>query len=80
MPRTTFLVMMVLAGLGTVLTAAYFLRLVRALCQGDPAEHPAAAFAVDLSRIELITWAPLIALTVVLGVWPPLLLNHWNFL
>jgi NADH-quinone oxidoreductase subunit M len=63
-----------------VLTAAYFLRLVRTLCQGDPAEHPAAAFAVDLSRIELITWAPLIALTVVLGVWPPLLLNHWNFL
>ncbi|MFC5266249.1 NuoM family protein [Kribbella qitaiheensis] len=80
LPRTTFLVMMVVAGLGTVLTAAYFLRLVRTLCQGDPAEHPAAAFAVDLSRIELITWAPLIALTVVLGLWPPLLLNHWNFL
>jgi NADH-quinone oxidoreductase subunit M len=80
LPRTTFLVMMVLAGLGTVLTAAYFLRLVRSLCQGDPAEYPAAAFVVDLSRIELITWAPLIALTVVLGLWPPLLLNHWNFL
>ena len=57
-----------------MLTAAYFLRLVRNLCQGDPAEHPAAAFAVDLSRIELITWAPLIALTVLLGVWPGLLL------
>jgi NADH-quinone oxidoreductase subunit M len=69
--------MMVVAGLGTVLTAAYFLRLVRNLCQGDPAEHPAAAFAVDLSRIELITWAPLIILTVLLGVWPGLLLAHW---
>ncbi|GAA1606814.1 NADH-quinone oxidoreductase subunit M [Kribbella sancticallisti] len=77
LPRTSFLVMMVIAGLGTVLTAAYFLRLVRNLCQGDPAEHPAAAFAVDLSRIELITWAPLVALTVLLGVWPGLLLDQW---
>ena len=79
LPRTTFLVMMVIAGLGTVLTAAYFLRLVRKLCQGDPAEHPSSAFAVDLSRIELITWAPLVVLTVALGVWPWVLLDYWNF-
>lgn len=77
--RGTFLTMMVIAGLGTVLTAAYFLRLVRNLCQGDPAEYPATAFAVDVSRIELITWAPLIALTVLLGVWPGLLLDYWNY-
>jgi NADH-quinone oxidoreductase subunit M len=80
LPRATFVTMMVIAGLGTVLTAAYFLRLVRNLCQGDPAENPASAFAVDLSRIELVTWAPLVALTVLLGVWPGLLLNHWNFM
>lgn len=79
LPRTTFLVFMAIAGIGTVLTAAYFLRLIRNLCQGDPAEHPATAFAVDLSRIELITWAPLIALTVVLGVWPWFLLQYWTF-
>ncbi|MFC0628651.1 complex I subunit 4 family protein [Kribbella deserti] len=79
LPRGTFLTMMVIAGLGTVLTAAYFLRLVRNLNQGDPAEYPATAFAVDLSRIELITWAPLVALTVLLGVWPGLLLDYWNF-
>jgi len=77
LPRTTFLVFMVVAGLGTVLTAAYFLRLVRNLCQGDPAENPPAAFAVDLSGIELITWAPLITMTVLLGVWPGLLLQQW---
>jgi NADH-quinone oxidoreductase subunit M len=80
LPRTTYLVMMVIAGLGTVLTAAYFLRLIRNLCQGDPAEHPATAFAVDLSRIELVTWAPLVVLTVVLGFCPWLLLDHWTFL
>lgn len=78
LPRATFLTMMVIAGLGTVLTAAYFLRLVRNLCQGDPAESPSAAFAVDVSRIELVTWAPLVALTVLLGVWPGLLLDHWT--
>ncbi|WP_328990806.1 NADH-quinone oxidoreductase subunit M [Kribbella sp. NBC_01245] len=77
--RGTFLTMMVIAGLGTVLTSAYFLRLVRNLCQGDPAEYPVTAFAVDVSRIELITWAPLIALTVLLGVWPGLLLDYWNY-
>ncbi|MDX6252406.1 MAG: NADH-quinone oxidoreductase subunit [Kribbellaceae bacterium] len=79
LPRATFLVFMVIAGLGTVLTAAYFLRLVRNLCQGDPAEYPAAAFAVDLSRIELITWGPLVLLTVVLGLWPWFLLQYWTF-
>ncbi|TDO43079.1 NADH-quinone oxidoreductase subunit M [Kribbella sp. VKM Ac-2527] len=79
LPRTTFLVFMVIAGLGTVLTAAYFLRLIRNLCQGDPAEYPTTAFAVDLSRIELLTWTPLVALTVVLGLAPWLLLDYWNF-
>jgi NADH-quinone oxidoreductase subunit M len=80
LPRATFVTMMAIAGLGTVLTAAYFLRLVRNLCQGDPAESPSSAFAVDLSRIELIAWAPLVALTVLLGVWPGLLLQHWTSL
>jgi NADH-quinone oxidoreductase subunit M len=80
LPRATFVTMMVIAGLGTVLTAAYFLRLVRNLCQGDPAESPASAFAVDLSRIELLAWGPLVALTVLLGVWPGLLLDHWTSL
>ncbi|MEV6410532.1 NADH-quinone oxidoreductase subunit M [Kribbella sp. NPDC051718] len=79
LPRTTFLVLMVIAGLGAVLTAAYFLKLIRQLNQGDPAENPASAFAVDLSRIELITWAPLVVLTVVLGLWPPFLLDYWTF-
>ncbi len=80
LPRATYLVFMVVAGIGTVLTAAYFLRLIRNLCQGDPAENPASAFAVDISRIELITWTPLIVLTVLLGVWPGLLLHQWGSL
>jgi NADH-quinone oxidoreductase subunit M len=80
LPRPTFLVLMAVAGVGTVITAAYFLRLVRNLCQGDPAKYPSTTFALDLSRIELVTWAPLVVLTVLLGVWPALLLDHWTFL
>ncbi|GAA1157037.1 NADH-quinone oxidoreductase subunit M [Kribbella jejuensis] len=80
LPRTTFVVLMVIAGLGAVLTAAYFLRLIRNLCQGDPAEYPPTAFAVDLSRIELVTFGPLAVLTVFLGLWPFTLLNEWMFL
>lgn len=77
LPRATYLLMMVVAGLGTVLTAAYFLRLVRNLCQGDPAQYPAAWFAVDMGRTELVTWTPLVTLTVVLGLWPGLLLDQF---
>ncbi len=80
LPRATFLVLMAVAGVGTVITAAYFLRLVRNLCQGDPAKYPTTTFALDLSRIELVTWAPLVVLTVLLGVWPALLLDYWTFL
>jgi NADH-quinone oxidoreductase subunit M len=80
LPRGTFVTMMAVAGIGTVLTAAYFLRLIRNLCQGDPLEHPRSEFVLDLSRIEFLSWAPLIVLTVLLGLWPALLLNHWTFL
>jgi len=80
LPRATFLTLMVIAGVGTVLTAAYFLRLVRNLCQGDPAQYPSTTFAVDLSRIELVTWTPLIVLTVLLGLWPALLIDRWVLL
>ena len=80
LPRGTYLTLMAVAGAGTVLTAAYFLRLVRNLCQGDPIEYPRSDFVLDLSRIELATWAPLVLLTVLLGVWPALLLDHWALL
>jgi NADH-quinone oxidoreductase subunit M len=80
LPRGTFVTMMAVAGIGTVLTAAYFLRLIRNLCQGDPLEHPRSEFVLDLSRIEFLSWAPLVVFTVLLGLWPALLLNHWTFL
>ncbi|MDH4353851.1 MAG: NADH-quinone oxidoreductase subunit M [Actinomycetota bacterium] len=68
---TLFRVLMVLAALGTVLTAAYFLKVLRQLGQGEPTD----VTAPDLTRLEAATWLPLAALIVVLGLFPGVLLS-----
>ncbi|MEQ7007103.1 NADH-quinone oxidoreductase subunit M [Actinopolymorpha sp. B17G11] len=72
--RTTYIVLMVLAGLGAVLTAAYFLVLVRRICQGSDTIGPSlvqnGAALRDVTAIEVWSWAPLVALTLVLGLYP----------
>lgn len=96
--RPAFLTFMVLAGLGTLLTAAYLLLVVRRVCMGgsvdlagaavlgaadpggetgaDPDGTPAPAPAVpDLARYEYAAWTPLVALTVLAGLWPAALLG-----
>lgn len=66
--RSTYVVLMVLAGFGAVLTAAYFLVLVRRLCQGS--DRAASSTVRDVTAIEVWSWAPLVALTLVLGLYP----------
>jgi NADH-quinone oxidoreductase subunit M len=68
--RSTYVVLMVLAGLGAVLTAAYFLVLVRRLCQGQDPGPTASSTVRDVTAIEVWSWAPLVALTLVLGLYP----------
>ena len=97
LPGGTYAVLAVLAALGIVLTAAYFLALMRGLLQGTPpAVQPvnedvpsielataevapgtgqAGALRDDVDTWEWTAWAPLAALTVVLGVAPGLLLS-----
>ncbi|MFK0292019.1 NuoM family protein [Streptomyces sp. NPDC090442] len=86
--RPAFLTFMALAGLGTLLTAAYLLLVVRRVCMGGtlkaataPGETggPAPAPAVpDLARYEYAAWGPLAALTVLAGLWPAALLGLTN--
>jgi len=73
--RPTFLVLMVIGGLGAVLTAGYFLLLLKRVCQGEPA-GPAAAVGGhrDVTVLEAWCWAPLVLATVVLGLYPKALL------
>jgi NADH-quinone oxidoreductase subunit M len=62
----------VLAALGGALAAAYFLRLLRRVTHGPPAariSQPALAGA------ELVAWAPLVALALVVGLVPAAVLS-----
>lgn len=72
--RSLFLVLMVIAGLGAVLTAAYFLALVRRLCQGEDTVGARLAGVADVTRVEALVWAPLVLLTIVLGLYPKAIL------
>jgi NADH-quinone oxidoreductase subunit M len=80
--RSAFLTFMALAGLGTLLTAAYLLTVVRRICMGDPqASAPAEPAAdqvtlgLDVRRYEFASWTPLVALTVLAGLWPAAILG-----
>ncbi|GAA2298995.1 NADH-quinone oxidoreductase subunit M [Streptomyces violaceusniger] len=79
--RPAYLTYMALAAFGTLLTAAYMLIVVRRVCMGDhpiepgtgsEAERPALA---DVHGHEFAAWSPLVALTVLAGLWPAALLG-----
>jgi NADH-quinone oxidoreductase subunit M len=77
--RPAFLTFMAIGAFGTLLTAAYLLVVVRRVCMG--ARPPAAAdeqrpepFA-DIRAYEFAAWTPLVALTVIAGLWPAVLLG-----
>jgi NADH-quinone oxidoreductase subunit M len=71
--RPAFLTFMAVAGFGTLLTAAYLLVVVRRVCMGvKPQDAPEFA---DVRGYEFAAWTPLVALTVLAGLWPAVLLG-----
>ncbi|MDI6098602.1 NADH-quinone oxidoreductase subunit M [Actinoplanes sp. NEAU-A12] len=62
------------AAVGGALTAAYFLRLLRQLTHG-PATPAVRAVNPAISRVEWLAWAPLVLLTLAVGVVPALVLD-----
>jgi len=83
--RPAYLVFMALAGLGTLLTAAYLLSVVRRVCMGDPTEPTdtsttagPALQLLDVQAYEAAAWTPLVVLTLVAGLWPAVLLGLSN--
>ncbi|MDX2932066.1 NADH-quinone oxidoreductase subunit M [Streptomyces ipomoeae] len=71
--RPAFLTFMTIAAFGTLLTAAYMLIVVRRVCMGAaPQEGPRLA---DVQTYEFAAWTPLVALTVLAGLWPAALLG-----
>ncbi|MFP1627425.1 NuoM family protein [Streptomyces sp. 5K101] len=80
--RPAFLVFMAIAAFGTLLTAAYLLVVVRRVCMGAPSQSIAGptdgrTFAplTDVRGYEFAAWTPLVALTVIAGLWPAVLLG-----
>jgi len=74
LPRGLFLAFMALAGLGTVLTAAYLLMVLRRVAQGSAADAARGPLP-DVAAHEWLAWAPLAVLVMVLGLWPRTLLG-----
>jgi NADH-quinone oxidoreductase subunit M len=73
--RPYFLGLLVVALIGVVMTALYLLVAVRRVCQGQDTFGPKLPVAVgDVTRHEAVSWAPLIGLTILLGLWPGLVL------
>jgi NADH-quinone oxidoreductase subunit M len=63
-----------IAAVGGALTAAYFLRLLRRVTHG-PASPAVAIMPVGLARPELVSWGPLVALALAVGLVPALVLG-----
>ncbi|MFF8598728.1 NuoM family protein [Streptomyces sp. NPDC015232] len=72
--RPAFLTFMAIGAFGTLLTAGYLLVVVRRVCMGGPRPAGEAEIA-DVQGYEFAAWTPLVALTVLAGLWPAVLLG-----
>jgi len=68
-----YLALVVFAAIGTVLTAGYFLWLIQRINLGEPTERWANEPLADVQVIEWVSWLPLLALILALGIFPRLL-------
>jgi NADH-quinone oxidoreductase subunit M len=69
---------MVLGGIGTILTAGYFLWMLQRVNLGTVPERWRDKRFVDVDRVEYISWAPLLVGILLLGVAPALILGMTN--
>jgi NADH-quinone oxidoreductase subunit M len=78
LPRSTYVTLAVIAAFGVILTSAYFLAVMRSMLQAEaavPLSPSALPPARDVHAMEWVAWSPLLAMTLVLGVAPGLLLT-----
>jgi NADH-quinone oxidoreductase subunit M len=73
--RGLFLAFMAVAGVGAVLTAAYFLGMLRRVTQGTVLPAWRAISIRDVTAAEFAVCAPLVLGVVVVGLWPGALLG-----
>ncbi|HEX5950044.1 MAG TPA: NADH-quinone oxidoreductase subunit M, partial [Actinomycetota bacterium] len=70
-----FRVFMVAGGIGTILTAGYFLWMLQRVNMGTVPDRWRETALPDVVATEWISWAPLLLAIVALGVFPRLLLG-----
>jgi NADH-quinone oxidoreductase subunit M len=74
--RPYYLVLMVLAGIGVVLTTTYLVMVVRRVAQGSSFQAwKDAVLLRDATTHELVVWSPVVVLVVAFGLWPSWLLQ-----
>ncbi|MCH8982518.1 MAG: NADH-quinone oxidoreductase subunit M [Acidobacteria bacterium] len=75
LPLGVFRTSMVLAAIGTVLTAGYMLWMLQKVNLGEPSDEWQSHEFHDVDRFEMAAWAPLIVLIVVIGFYPNLVFS-----
>jgi NADH-quinone oxidoreductase subunit M len=73
-----YLALVIIAAIGTVLTAAYFLWLMQRINLGKPLDRWVDEPMDDIQAIEWVAWTPLFVLILALGVYPRLLFGVQN--
>jgi NADH-quinone oxidoreductase subunit M len=73
-----FRTLMVFGGIGTILTAGYFLWMLQRVNLGKVPERWEGKPFGDVTAIEYVSWSPLIAATLILGVVPVLVFGMTN--
>jgi NADH-quinone oxidoreductase subunit M len=68
----TFRVFMVMGGIGTILTAGYFLWMLQRVNMGLLPERWKESAFRDIFAVEWLAWVPLLVLVIALGVFPRL--------
>ncbi|GLW08768.1 NADH-quinone oxidoreductase subunit M [Microtetraspora sp. NBRC 13810] len=72
--RPLYLTFMAVGGVGTVLTAAYFLVMLSRVTHGSPRPAALPTPIADVRGYELAAWVPLVVLILLFGLWPKALL------
>jgi NADH-quinone oxidoreductase subunit M len=74
--ETLFRVLMVGGGIGTVLTAGYFMWMLQRVILGKVPDKFASGHGIfDVVRLEWYAWAPLLVLIIAAGLYPKLVLG-----
>jgi NADH-quinone oxidoreductase subunit M len=75
---TLFRTLMVFGGIGTILTAGYFLWTLQRVNLGTIPDGWREQALPDVTTIELVSWAPLLVGILLLGIFPRLVLGTTN--